>query len=85
MEQQDFELKENANFVFQFENEVYKLCVNINNGIIILEKLRKYQKKRHILKTILLSQETPTKETVIENPEKVEVEEQKYLETTEEK
>ena len=45
MAQQDFQLNDNANFVFQYGNKVYKLGVNIINGVITLEKLKKNQKK----------------------------------------
>ena len=71
MQQQDFQLNDNANFVFQYGNKVYKLGVNVINGVIILEELRKYQKKQDIKKIILLPNEEPTTE-VAEEPKEEE-------------
>ena len=64
-QQQDFQLNDNANFVFQYGNKVYKLCVNVINGVIILEELRKYQKKRDVLKVITLPNEEPKTEVTV--------------------
>lgn len=64
-QQQDFQLNDNANFVFQYGNKVYKLCVNVINGVIILEELRKYQKKRDVLKVITLPNEEPKTEVAV--------------------
>ena len=64
-QQQDFQLNDNANFVFQYGNKVYKLCVNVINGVIILEELRKYQKKRDVLKVITLPNKEPKTEVAV--------------------
>ena len=65
MAQQDFQLNNNANFVFQYGNKVYKLGVNIINGVITLEKLKKNQKKRDFVKIITLPSEEPTTEVAV--------------------
>ena len=65
MAQQDFQLNDNANFVFQYGNKVYKLGVNILGGVIILEELKKYQKKKDIKKIIILPNEEPTTEIAV--------------------
>lgn len=64
-QQQDFQLNDNANFVFQYGNKVYKLGVNVINGVITLEELRKYQKKRDIKNIILIPYEEPNTEVAI--------------------
>lgn len=65
MAQQDFQLNDNANFVFQYGNKVYKLGVNVVNGVITLEKLKKNQKKRDFVKIITLPSEEPTTEVAV--------------------
>ena len=65
MAQQDFQLNDNANFVFQYGNKVYKLGVNVMNGIVTLEKLKKNQKKRDFVKIIVLPNEEPTTEVAV--------------------
>ena len=76
MAQQDFQLNDNANFVFQYGNKVYKLGVNVINGVITLEKLKKNQRKRDFIKIITLPNEEPTTEVAVVEPN---------LEPTEEK
>lgn len=69
MAQQDFQLNNNANFVFQYGNKIYKLGVNIINGVITLEKLKKNQRKRDFIKIITLPNEEPTTEVAtVEEP-----------------
>ena len=65
MTQQDFQLNDNANFVFQYGNKVYKLGVNVINGVITLEKLKKNQRKRDFIKIITLPNEEPTTEVAV--------------------
>ena len=77
MAQQDFQLNDNANFVFQYGNKVYKLGVNVTNGIITLEKLKKNQRKRDFINIITLPNEEPTTEVAIVEEPNLEITEEK--------
>lgn len=52
MQNKEFQLNDNASFVFQYGNAVYKVNLNIENGLIVLEELHKYQKKQDIKQII---------------------------------
>ena len=77
MQPKEFQLNESASFIFQYTNAVYKVTLNIDNGLIILEELKKYQKKRDIKQIVTI----PIKEVGTS----VVVEDKDNLETTEEK
>ena len=59
MQPKEFQLNESASFIFQYTNAVYKVTLNIESVIVILEELHKYQKKRDIKQIITI----PIKET----------------------
>ena len=50
----EFQINESASLIFQYANAVYKLNLHLESGFILLEKLKKNQKKRDIVSTVFL-------------------------------
>lgn len=64
MQPKEFQLNDNASFIFPYSNAVYKVTLNVENGVIILEELKKYQKKRDIKNIITLPDNEPSTEVM---------------------
>ena len=57
MTQQEFMLNDNAKFVFQYGNKLYKLNVTISSGIITLEELHANKKSGLDIKKVIFLEE----------------------------
>ena len=42
---QEFNLNDNADFIFQYDNRLFKLRVGVTNGVILLKELHKNKNK----------------------------------------
>ena len=64
----DFQLNENARFIFPYNNHLYRVSININNGLILLEEIHNTEDTDIDIKGIIMLRdvEDNTKENKVE-------------------
>lgn len=77
MTAKDFQLNENARFIFPYNNHLYRVSINIINGLILLEEIHNTEDTDIDIKGIIMLRDVEGKDS----PSKVEA----LIEATENK